>query len=132
MAKKSGYALCDAKMSSAIKHFQKDAGMNATGNADNTTLVALQAWDENKTTIELGFRDISNGVSGYDVTTLLKLLTAAGFAPDPNGVEYKDGNVVFNEEIAIAVRMFQAYNKLEVTGIPDTPTIAKLKTTKKK
>ena len=29
-------------------------------------------------------------------------------------------------------RMFQAYNKLDVTGIPDSPTIAKLKSFKKK
>lgn len=132
LTQKSGYALYDSKMSSAIKHFQKDAGMNVTGNADNATLVALQTWDESKTTIELGFRDITNGVSGYDVTTLLKLLTAAGYAPDPNKVEYKNGNAVFNEEIVTALKMFQAYNKLDVTGIPDTPTIAKLKATKKK
>ena len=119
-------------MVSAIKHFQKDAGLTGSGNADNATQMALQTWDENKTTIDLGIRDISDGVSGYDVTTLLKLLTAAGFAPDPNKVEYKNGNAVFNSEIATAIRMFQAYNKLDVTGIPDTPTIAKLKAFKKK
>ena len=129
---KSGYPLYETNMIAAIKHFQKDAGMTISGNADNTTQIALQTWDESKTTIELGFRDITAGVSGYDVTTLLQLLTAAGFAPDPNKVEYKNGNAVFNDDMSTAIRMFQAYNKLEVTGLPDTPTINKLKTFKKK
>jgi len=103
---KSGYPLYDANMVAAIKHFQKDAGLNGAGNADNATQMALQTWDENKTTIDLGFRDLTDGDSGYDVTTLLKLLTAAGYAPDPNKVEYKNGNAVFNDEIATAIRMF--------------------------
>ena len=119
-------------MAAAVKHFQKDAGLTSTGNADNTTQIALQTWDENKTTIELGFRDLTEGTSGYDVTTLIKLLTAAGYAPDPNKVEYKNGNAVFNSEIITALKMFQAYNQLDTTGIPDTPTITKLKAFKKK
>ena len=119
-------------MVAAVKHFQKDAGLSVSGNADNATQVALQTWDENKTTIELGFRDINDGISGNDVTILVKLLTAAGYAPNPNKVEYKNGNAVFNSEIATAIRVFQAYNKLDVTGIPDTPTISKLKSFKKK
>lgn len=129
---KSGYALYDANMIAAIKHFQKDAGLTVTGNADNATQMALQTWDENKTTIDLGFRDITENLSGYDVSQLLKLLIAAGYAPDPNKVEYKNGNVVFNSEMITAIKMFQAYNNLEATGIPDTPTITKLKKFKKK
>ena len=129
---KSGYSLYDTNMAAAVKHFQKDFGINSTGSADNTTQIALQTWDESKTTIELGFRDFVEGINGFDVTTLLKLLTAAGFAPDPNKVEYKNGNVVFNSEMVTALKMFQAFNKLEPTGLPDTPTIAKLKSFKKK
>ena len=129
---KSGYPLYDANMAAAIKHFQKDAGKTITGNADDATQTALQLWDEDNTTVELGFRDIRDGVSGYDVTKLLELLTSAGFAPNPNKVEYKSGNVVFNSEIATAIKMFQAFNGLEVTGIPDTPTITKLRAFKKK
>jgi peptidoglycan hydrolase-like protein with peptidoglycan-binding domain len=119
-------------MVNAVKHFQKDFGLTITGVADNSTQIALQNWDESKTTIELGFRDIIEGTSGYDVSTLIKLLTAAGFAPDPKKIEYKNGNAVFNSEIATAIRMFQAYNKLDVTGLPDTSTITKLKSFKKK
>ena len=129
---KSGYPLYDSNMVSAVKHFQKDFGLKSTGIADNSTQIALQNWDESKTTIELGFREIIEGTSGYDVSTLVKLLTAAGFAPDSETVEYKNGNAVFNSEIAAAIRMFQAYNKLDVTGIPDTPTIQRLKSYKKK
>lgn len=129
---KSGYPLYDANMQAAVKHFQKDFGIKGTGIVDETTQLALQTWDKNKTTIELGFRDLTEGVSGFDVTTLIKLLTAAGYAPDPNKVEYKNGNAVFNNEIITALKMFQAYNNLEPTGLADVPTIAKLKSFKKK
>ena len=122
----------DKNMVAAVKHFQKDAGMTSCGIVDYNTQSALKSWDENKTTIELGFRDLTEGVSGFDVTTLIQLLTAAGYAPDPNKIEYNNGNAVFNNEIVTAIKMFQAYNKLDVTGIPDTPTITKLKSFKKK
>ena len=131
VAMKSGYALYDTNMSAAIKHFQRDAGLSASGIVDNTTSVALQTWDENKTTIDLGFRDITDGIAGYDVSQLIKLLTAAGYAPESSKLEYKSGNAVFNSEVAMALKMFQAYNQLEVTGIPDTQAITKLKKFKK-
>jgi peptidoglycan hydrolase-like protein with peptidoglycan-binding domain len=118
-------------MSAAIKHFQRDAGLTPSGTVDNTTSIALQTWDESKTTIDLGFRDITEGTTGYDVSQLVKLLTAAGYAPESSKLEYKSGNAVFNSEVATALKMFQAYNQLEVTGIPDTQTITKLKNFKK-
>lgn len=131
VTKKSGYTLYNANISASVKHFQTDAALPVTGTVDNTTSIALQTWDENKTTIELGFRDLTTGTSGYDVTQLVTLLTAAGYPPDPSKLEYNNGNAVFNNEIVTALKMFQAYNNLEVTGIPDTPTINKLKTFKK-
>ena len=82
VTKKSGYTLYDANMSAAIKHFQRDAGLTPSGTVDNTTSIALQTWDESKTTIDLGFRDITEGTTGYDVSQLVKLLTAAGYAPE--------------------------------------------------
>lgn len=127
VSKKSGYTLYDANMSAAIKHFQRDAGLTVSGTVDNATSVALQTWDESKTTIDLGFRDITEGTAGYDVSQLIKLLTAAGYSPESSKLEYKSGNAVFNSEVAMALKMFQAYNQLEVTGIPDTQTITKLK-----
>ncbi|MBQ8453226.1 MAG: peptidoglycan-binding protein [Prevotella sp.] len=131
VTKKSGYTLYDTNMSTAIKHFQRDAGLTPSGTVDNATSIALQTWDENKTTIDLGFRDITEGTAGYDVSQLVKLLTAAGYAPESSKLEYKSGNAVFNSEVAMALKMFQAYNQLEVTGIPDTQTISKLKNSKK-
>lgn len=131
ITKKSGFTLYDTNMSAAIKHFQRDAGITVSGTVDNATSIALQTWDENKTTIDLGFRDITEGTAGYDVSQLVKLLTAAGYAPEPSKLQYKSGNAVFNSEVAMALKMFQAYNQLEVTGIPDTQTITKLKNFKK-
>lgn len=131
VTKKSGYTLYDTNMSAAIKHFQRDAGLTVSGTVDNATSVALQTWDENKTTIDLGFRDITEGTAGYDVSLLIKLLTVAGYAPESSKLEYNSGNAVFNSEVAMALKMFQAYNQLEVTGIPDTQTITKLKNFKK-
>lgn len=131
ITKKSGYTLYDANMLAAVKHFQRDAGLTPNGIVDNSTSIALQTWDESKTTIDLGFRDLTNGTAGYDVTQLVTLLTAAGYPPESSKLEYKSGNAVFNDEIAMAIRMFQAYNGLEPTGIPDTQTITKLKAFKK-
>ena len=131
VSKKSGYSLYDTNIASAIKHFQRDAGLKETGTVDVSTSTALQTWDESKTTIDIGFREMTNGICGYDVTQLIKLLSAAGYAPDPTKLEYKSGNAVFNAEVSMAIRMFQAYNRLEPSGIPDTQTINKLKAFKK-
>ena len=130
-SKKSNYTLYDAKIVSAVKHFQNDAGLPPTGNVDSSTAIALQAWDNSKTTIDIGFRDMEDGICGYDVTQLVALLTSAGYAPESTKMEYKSGNAVFNSELAMALKMFQAYNHLEPTGILDTQTINKLKVYKK-
>ncbi len=79
----------------------------------------------------LGERSISKGLYGMDIDELVRLLTAAGFPPDSTKLEHQSSYLVFNDEIAMAVKMFQAYNKLEVTGIPDTMTIKKLRAFKK-
>lgn len=131
ITKKANYTLYDANILAAVKHFQRDAGITPTGIVDNSTSIALQAWDANKTTIDLGFRELTTGTSGYDVTQLVTLLTAAGYPPESSKLEYKSGNAVYNAEITMAIKMFQAYNHLEPTGIPDTQTITKLKTFKK-
>lgn len=131
IAKKSIYALYDANMAAAVKHFQEDAGLTVTGNVDNATSITLQTWDNSKTTIDLGIRDITHGATGYDITQLVTLLRAAGYPPESSKLEYKSSNVVFNDEVAMALKLFQAYNSLKVTGIPDTQTITKLKSFQK-
>ena len=129
---KEGYSLYDATIASAVKHFQKDAGLPQTGVADQTTIDELKSWDNSKTTVILGTRELSYSESstdkGTDVTELVNLLTKAGFAPDPKKIVMtNDGSTEFTKDIATAVRFFQAYNNLSVTGRADEATIKVLK-----
>lgn len=129
---KEGYSLYDATIASAVKHFQKDAGLPQTGVADQTTIDKLKSWDNSKTTVILGTRELSYSESstdkGTDVTELVNLLTKAGFAPDPKKIVMtNDGRTEFTKDIATAVRFFQAYNSLSVTGRADEATIKVLK-----
>lgn len=131
--KKEGFSLYDATIASAVKHFQKDAGLPQTGIADQMTIDKLKTWDNSKTTVILGTRELSYSESstdkGIDVTELVNLLTKAGFAPDPKKIVMtNDGRTVFTKDIATAVRFFQAYNNLCVTGRADEATIKTLKT----
>lgn len=129
---KEGYSLYDATIASAVKHFQKDAGLPQTGVADQTTINKLKSWDNSKTTVILGTRELSYSETstdkGTDVTELVNLLTKAGFAPDPKKIVMtSDGRTEFTKDIATAVRFFQAYNNLSVTGRTDEATIKALK-----
>ena len=129
---KEGYSLYDATIASAVKHFQKDAGLPQTGVADQTTINKLKSWDNSKTTVILGTRELSYSETstdkGTDVTELVNLLTKAGFAPDPKKIVMtSDGRTEFTKDIATAVRFFQAYNNLSVTGRADEATIKALK-----
>lgn len=130
---KDGYCLYDATIASAVKHFQKDAGLPQTGIADQTTINKLKSWNNNKTTVILGTRELSYSESstdkGTDVTELVNLLTKAGFAPDPKKIVMtNDGRTEFTKDIATAVCFFQAYNNLSVTGRANEATIKALKT----
>lgn len=129
---KEGYSLYDATIASAVKHFQKDAGLPQTGVADQTTINKLKSWDNSKTTVILGTRELSYSETstdkGTDVTELVNILTKAGFAPDPKKIVMtSDGRTEFTKDIATAVRFFQAYNNLSVTGRADEATIKALK-----
>lgn len=129
---KEGYSLYDATIASAVKHFQKDAGLAQTGIADQTTIDKLKSWDNSKTTVILGTRELSYSETstdkGTDVTELVKLLTKAGFPPNPKKIVMtSDGRTEFTKDIATAVRFFQAYNNLRVTGRADDTTIKALK-----
>jgi peptidoglycan hydrolase-like protein with peptidoglycan-binding domain len=129
---KEGYSLYDATIASAVKHFQKDAGLPQTGVADQTTINKLKSWDNSKTTVILGTRELSYSETstdnGTDVTELVNLLTKAGFAPDPKKIVMtSDGRTEFTKDIATAVRFFQGYNNLSVTGRADEATIKALK-----
>ena len=123
----NGKTVFNAKVKSAIMRFQKDANLTATGNADAKTVEQLKAWDVNKTTVVLGVRELVAGNSGTDVAELIQLLTKAGYAPDPDKLEYENGKPKMTEDIIMAIKMFQAYCKLPVTGNLDSTTIARLK-----
>lgn len=127
LTKKGGYYVCNAAMLAAIKHFQRDAGYSVTGTVDSNTATALQAWSPSKTSVTLGFRDIKVNTAGQDVNQLITLLNRAGYPPDPKKLKYSNGNAVFTTDVQMAVKMFQAYNHLRVTGNPDSATLAKLK-----
>ncbi len=131
-----GYSLYDSKVTNAIKRFQKDAGLSQTGITNANVLSRLQTWTPSKTTKTLGVRDLkyieSSPVSGNDVATLITLLINAGFAPNQSKLQIKSGNAIYTEDVQMAVKMFQAYNGLYVSGIADSETISKLRSLQKK
>lgn len=131
LKKRNGYYLYDTNVEEAVRHFQKDAGLTVDGIVNSTTLSQLKYWDEEKTTIELGIREINIGVSGYDVDELIRMLTNAGYAPDPTKLKKEGSHYVFTEDIQTAVKMFQAYNGINVSGNVDDITINKLKSVNK-
>ena len=127
LTESSGKIVYNAKVKSAVMRFQKDANLSATGNADSKTVAQLKVWDVNKTTVVLGVRELVVGNSGTDVAELIQLLSKAGYAPDPAKLEYENGKPKMTEDITMAIKMFQAYSKLPVTGNLDSTTIARLK-----
>ena len=124
---KEGYSLYDATVVAAVKHFQKDANLPQTGIADKQTINQLESWDSSNTTVDLGMRTLQNSVKGTDVTELVNLLTKAGFAPDPKKIVMSNGKTLFTRDIEIAVKLFQAYNGLNVTGTAGEETIKTLR-----
>lgn len=128
---KNGYPVYDTRVVSAIKRFQKDAGLTQDGKISSTLLSSLQSWDESNTTILLGIRTLAYNadfpVSGADVTELITLLNKAGFPPNPKKLKYSGGKAVFTKDIETAVRLFQAYNGLTVNGNVDESTLIKLR-----
>ena len=127
---KSSHSLYNSNVVTAVKNFQKDAGLTQTGKVDAATAAKLQYWDSSNTTIRLGVRDLAyssnSEVEGYDVTELVELLKKAGFPPNPSLIRRNGIKTVFTEDIVTAVKMFQAYNGLPVTGMVDSTTLTKL------
>jgi hypothetical protein len=127
LIKKGGYYVYDANVAKAVKHFQKDAGVTADGIITSNQLSTLKTWDIAKTTIPLGFRELSLSTSGYDVDELVRLLSKAGYAPDPIKLQKSGAHYVFTEDIRTAIKMFQAFNGIKPTGETDATTINLLK-----
>lgn len=127
----NGYPIYNARVVSAVKRFQKDAGRSQDGVMTASLATTLENWDKNKTTLVLGIRNLEhNGVSelaGNDVNELIALLRSAGFPPDPSKLKYNGSKAVFTKDIETAVKLFQAYNGLTPNGKVDETTISKLK-----
>ena len=127
----SGYSSYETSVTSAVKRFQKDAGITANGIANSDVISKLKSWDSSKTTMMLGVRDWSYAesaeMSGKDIDELITLLRHAGYAPDPTKLEYKGNNAVFTKDVETAVKMFQAYNNMSATGIVTEEVLSRLR-----
>lgn len=133
VSKKGGYNVYDTNVVNAIKHFQKDAGLTQDGKATSSVITALKGWTASKTTIPLGFRELSatSETSGFDVDELVQLLINAGYSPDPIKLKKSGTHYVFTEDVVIAIKAFQAFHGLQPNGQLTDSTVAKLKTFKK-
>ena len=125
--KQEGYWLFDNNIKKAVSQFQTDASLTVNGEVDSQTILKLRTWSKNKTTIDLGVRDLSLSEYGNDVDELVRMLTLAGYAPDPSKLTKNDGHYIFTADIKRAVEVFQAFNGLTVNGTTDTATVNKLK-----
>ena len=124
---RNGYAVYDSSVKASVIRFQNDARLTSDGIASTQTISQLKNWDASKTTLVLGVRDLSPTDSGDDVNELIKLLTRAGFQPDPSKFEYDSkGKAKFTEDIMMAVKLFQAHNQLTPSGNLDANTLKKL------
>jgi len=127
----NGYPVYNARVISAVKRFQKDAGKSQDGVMTSSLATTLENWDASKTTLVLGIRNLVHNettvLAGNDVNELIALLRSAGFPPDPSKLKYKGSKAVFTKDVETAVKLFQAYNGLTPDGTVDETTIAKLK-----
>lgn len=133
VTKKGGYYVYDSDVVNAVKHFQKDAGLTQDGRLTSNVLSTLKSWSLAKTTIPLGFRELSSAAetSGFDVDELVELLINAGYLPDPAKLKKNGSHYVFTDDIHAALKAFQAYHGIQPNGELNAATLAKLKTYKK-
>ena len=124
--KQNGYYLYNEDVKTAVGHFQSDASLPVSGEADSNTVSSLKTWSKSKTTIQLGVRDLALSENGHDVDELIRLLTIVGFAPDPSLLTKSGNHYIFTSDVKRALEMFQAYSNLTVTGTTDIPTVNKL------
>lgn len=136
--KENGFYKYDAKVKEAVKHFQRDAELKETGSFGSEEKAALDKWDYTKTTIELGIRELSVFDSGHDVEVLIELLAKAGYPIEISSIIVNDSTTapntmtptsnLYTDEVVEAIKAFQAFSGLAVTGVANKETIQKLKT----
>ncbi|MBD0349137.1 MAG: peptidoglycan-binding protein [Thermoleophilia bacterium] len=100
----------------AVRAFQRRAGLTADGSLGARTRVALGAFGRHA----LGSRPITTGVSGWDAAAVQFMLAWQGF---PSGAI--DGQ--FGERSTAALRQFQRWARLPVTGVTDAAVLKALR-----
>ncbi len=94
-----------------VKEFQEYYGLKVNGIGDSVTLAKLE---------EITDSELTYGLKRPDVTILKEDLKEAGFEVVGNPIDY------YGETTERAVREFQEYYGLKVTGVTDDETRAKL------
>ncbi len=106
---------------SAVASFQSARGLPQTGEVDAATLAALTPAAAPAASV--GSSELALGAQGDAVKALQQALTASGVFV-PGGA---DG--VYGAATQTAVKYFQRWNGLEVTGVANAATLAKLNVT---
>ncbi|MGZ0087203.1 C40 family peptidase [Caldibacillus thermoamylovorans] len=121
--KRLGYFRCPqitgyygAVTAEAVKQFQRDNGLAATGRTDQATLERLKQTEGSASS----FVGLSVGSRGSQVRELQQHLKQLGYFTYPNITGY------YGEITAEAVRRFQRANGLSATGAVDSRTAGRL------
>lgn len=117
----SGDVICNLKMTSAIKTFQKDAKLQADGIAGTGTIRILKGWLTTEYT--LGDRVLKKGMKGTDVTQLKNLLMEKGFMKG----EHTNFATLFDDLLENVIMAIQKTAGIEVTGEVNKETLAYIK-----
>ncbi|MDQ2097735.1 MAG: peptidoglycan-binding protein [Tychonema bourrellyi B0820] len=106
----------------ALTNFQRDYQLSLTGRADRDTISALNTLASRAQpyrSVEINYRELRFGDKGEDVLVLQRELQQLGyFTAHPTGT--------FGRITQEAVRSFQQINRLSVTGVADSQTLALL------
>jgi peptidoglycan endopeptidase LytE len=104
----------------AVKRFQQNNGLSATGVADARTVQLIQNAVNKRSVKILQTNVLKIGSRGTEVSKLQQNLKQLGYFNYPEITDY------YGAFTAEAVRKFQQQNKLPVTGVADSATLAKI------
>lgn len=104
----------------AVKKFQRNNGLSATGVADARTVQLIQNAVNKQSNKTLQANALKIGSRGTEVSKLQQKLKQLGYFTYPEITDY------YGTFTAEAVRKFQEKNKLPVTGVADSATLAKI------
>ncbi|MFB5166758.1 peptidoglycan-binding protein [Parageobacillus toebii] len=104
----------------AVKKFQRNNGLSATGVADARTVQLIQNAVNKQSNKTLQANALKIGSRGMEVSKLQQKLKQLGYFTYPEITDY------YGTFTAEAVRKFQEKNKLPVTGVADSATLAKI------